>query len=113
MLFYHRFEIFGAGRFSGVGLHEVLHGFFESLIARTIVVHHHPDHVQDVRPLGIDQAPCCIKPGPGIARAVSHRERACINRPITLRIFLQHQLTLVIPEFEELFGILLDNAQIQ
>src|ERR1035437_4366903 len=72
VFFHHRFEIFGGGGFAGIGLHKILHGGFEILIAGLAVPHHHADHVKNVGALGIDEAPGYAKPGARVTGPVSH-----------------------------------------
>ena len=102
VLLHHCLEVFGGRGFAGVGLYEILHHVLEALVAGSVVMHHHPDHVQDVGALGIDEAARQFETGSRIAHAVSHGDRPGIDSPETFRVALQQQFALIIPESDEL-----------
>ena len=113
MLFDDRLEVFGGCRFPAVGVDEVLHGLLELLIAFAVLVHHHTDHVQHVGPLRIDEPPCDVPARARVIGAIPHGQGTRVNGPKTLRVSLQQQLALIIPEREELLGVLFNHAEVQ
>ena len=72
VFFDHRFEVFRGCGLAPIGVHEVLHGLFEVLVAILLVEHHHADHVQNVCPFGINEAAGDASTGAGVVDPISH-----------------------------------------
>ena len=82
-------------------------------IASVIVVHHHAEHVEDVGALGINEAAGDVVAGAGIVGAITHGERADVDRAETLRIFFEEEFAFIVPEADELLLILFDQGNIE
>jgi hypothetical protein len=101
VFFHDGLEVLRGGGLQLVALHKVLHGGLEPAVPILGRPHHHADHVQDIRALGINQIIVDVPSSFGRAEPSTHRYRAYVDRPEAFRILFREQLVLLMPKFEE------------
>src|ERR1700691_3925231 len=91
VFFEHCLEIFGGSSLAGIGLHKVMHGGDEVLVAGLAIPQHHPNHVENICAFGVDKSSGDVRSRARAIGPITHGEWADINRTKALGVSLQQQ----------------------
>ena len=114
VLFDDALEVFSRDVVIEIRLDKVLHHFDEAAVTVLGRIKHHPNHVQDVRPLGIHEK-LIGSAGLGVAQSIALRDWTDGVRldVVSRRPRLRNHVALIVPKVIELFDVVANELHVK